>query len=188
LDLGCGDGNYTEHATARDARLVGLDRSPEMLAAARRRLGERSGVAWVQGDVAMLPFADHSFVTVIAVTVLCFAADRQRVIDEAFRVLRPGGRLVLGELGRYSSWALTRRLRGLVVASVYRHAHFFSLGELHRLLGRAGFGSIEHRGAVLYPPLYHTRLRSTWRRLEESRQFLGPWAGAFLVVTGVRPA
>lgn len=57
----------------------------------------------VGGDLNVLPFADLSFDLVTAITVLCFVPDARRAAAEMVRVLRPGGRLVLGELGWYST-------------------------------------------------------------------------------------
>jgi ubiquinone/menaquinone biosynthesis C-methylase UbiE len=65
-----------------------------------------------QGRAEQLPFEDASFDLVIAVTVLGFVPDAQRAVGEMARVLVPGGRVVLGELGRYSVRAAERRVRG----------------------------------------------------------------------------
>ena len=138
LDIGCGDGNYTGPAAERTGSAVGLDQSPEMLRAAEERLHAVPGLRWVEGDASKLPFPDSTFDAVLIVTVLCFSGDPQKVVAEAFRVLRPGGRLVLGELGRYSSWAAWRRLRGFAGSRTWQDAHFFGCRELRALLRRAG--------------------------------------------------
>lgn len=187
LDIGCGDGNYTEPAAARTGWAVGLDRSPEMLHAAARRLGGRTGLRWVEGDAAKLPFADTSFDAALVVTVLCFASSPQEIVDEAFRILRPGGRLILGELGRYSFWALARRLRGLAGSRTWRNARFFSTGELRDLLRRAGFVDLTSDATVYYPPLSVLARFSAVALIERLGRRFCPWAGAFLVVHGRRP-
>lgn len=69
----------------------GIDPSEEMLRLARKR-----GCRVLRGEGEHLPFADAGFGWVLMVTVLCFVRDPGRVIGEAFRVLRPGGRLILG--------------------------------------------------------------------------------------------
>ncbi|MEZ4454319.1 MAG: methyltransferase domain-containing protein [Nannocystaceae bacterium] len=99
LDVGTGDGTYAIQAARRGAVVVGLDRSPAMLAAA----GQRARAAGVQvelrlGSAEALPFADASFDRVLAVTVLCLVDDPVRALAEMARVTRPGGRIVLGEL------------------------------------------------------------------------------------------
>jgi ubiquinone/menaquinone biosynthesis C-methylase UbiE len=186
LDVGCGDGNYTGPAAERTGSAVGLDRSPAMLHAAARRFSESPGLHWLEGDATSLPFRDSSFDVVFIVTVLCFAADPQAVVNEAFRVLRYGGRLVLGELGRYSLWALTRRVRGVLGSTIWRDAHFFAPRDLRVLLERAGFTDTTAAAAVFYPPVHHALARSTYGVMEHFGRCCYSWAGAFLVVRGER--
>ena len=186
LDVGCGDGNYTGPAAERTGSAVGLDRSPAMLRAASKRLGDRPGLRWVEGDGLSLPFRDSSFDVVLIVTVLCFAKDPQVVVNEAFRVLRSGGRIVLGELGRYSSWALIRRVRGLLGSTIWRDARFFDRRELRSLLESAGFTDTTTAAAIFYPPIQHALARSAYGAIERFGRRCCPWAGAFLVVRGQR--
>lgn len=186
LDIGCGDGNCTGPAAERTGSAVGLDHDPAMLVAARARLREVDGLAWVEGDATRLPFPDASFDVVIAITVLCFVRDRRAVIAEAHRVLRPGGRLVVGELGRYSWWALVRCVRGLAGNATWRAAHFFSPRELRRLLRGGGFVDVVHRSAVFYPPISSIARSGTIDVIERwGRRWLAA-TGAFLVVRGRR--
>lgn len=101
LDVGCGDGVLTCAATSRGALATGVDPDPAMLNAARAR-AERAGANadFMDGRIEQLPFNDASFDVVAAITVLCFVDDASAAVREMARVLRPGGRLVLGELGR----------------------------------------------------------------------------------------
>jgi SAM-dependent methyltransferase len=187
LDIGCGDGNFTGPAAERTGCAVGLDRSPGMLRAAQARFSEIAGLRWVQGDAVRLPFPDASFDAVLIVTVLCFSETPQQVVDEAFRVLRPGGRLVLGELGRCSPWAFTRRLRGLAGSHTWRDAHFFGVRALRALLRHAGFSNLTSDAAVYYPPLQRLARIGATAPIEQLGRRCCPWAGAFLVVRGRRP-
>ncbi|TAN59122.1 MAG: class I SAM-dependent methyltransferase [Rhodospirillales bacterium] len=105
LDLGCGDGVLTEKLLDHGAKVTGLDADPDMIAAARVSL---PGVDFRPGNACHLPFSDASFDLITANTLLCLVRDRQDILAEAARVLRPGARLVIGELNRFSLWALIR--------------------------------------------------------------------------------
>jgi ubiquinone/menaquinone biosynthesis C-methylase UbiE len=97
LDLGTGTGRMLELFGAQIERGLGLDLSLDMLLLARDRL-ERAGLkncSVRQGDIYDLPLADDSFDLVILHQVLHFLDDGARAIQEAARVLRPGGRLLV---------------------------------------------------------------------------------------------
>jgi len=154
LDVGTGDGTYAIEAARRGARVTALDAETSMLDAARAR-AERRGVSLdlVQGRAERLPFEDGAFELVLAVTVLCFLPDPLAAVREAARVLVPGGRIVLGELGRYSVWAAERRVRGWLGSSTWSRAHFWSRRELATLARRAGLRVQDVRGGVYFPPM-----------------------------------
>ena len=97
FDLGTGTGRMLELFGAEIERGLGLDLSLDMLLLARDRL-ERAGLkncSVRQGDLYDLPLADDSFDVVILHQVLHFLDDGARAINEAARVLRPGGRLLV---------------------------------------------------------------------------------------------
>ena len=149
LDVGCGDGALTGKIAERGAEVIGADANPDMIAAAKQRAAGTYQVA----DAAALPFADNTLDAVTAVTVLCVCDDPETLIQEMVRVLKPGGHLVIGELGRWSLWALVRCLRGLVGNRMWRETHFFTIAELMALTAGAGLKVQASRGAVYYPPL-----------------------------------
>lgn len=153
LDVGTGDGTYAIEAARRDARATGIDVDLAMLAAARSR-SESAGVsvALREARTEELPFDDGAFDVVLAVTVLCFVPDPGGAVREMARVLAPGGRLVLGELGRFSVWAAERRVRGWLGSSMWKRARFWSRRDLEGLAGDAGLHVVEARGSIFYPP------------------------------------
>ena len=118
------------------------------------------------------------------VLALEFVADPVGAIAELARVQSPGGRLVVGALGRFSFWALWRRLRGLVRPSLWRHAHFFSRRELAELLLEAGYGVLAGREAIFFPPLNSALLLACLRWLEPLGRRWLPGMAAFLAVAG----
>jgi ubiquinone/menaquinone biosynthesis C-methylase UbiE len=153
LDVGTGDGTYAIEAAARGAVVTGLDLQQEMLEATHARATACGvDVGLRQGRAEQLPFGDASFDVVIAVTVLCFVPDAKLALREMARVIVPGGRVVLGELGRFSVWAAERRIRGWLGAGTWRYAQFRSGGELAGLARSAGLHVSDVRGAVFFPP------------------------------------
>lgn len=154
LDVGTGDGTYAIEMAERGAEVTGVDIEPRMLEAGRRRADEEGAdVEFVRGDVRDLPFEDGAFNRVVAVTVLCFVPDPERAFDEMARVLAPGGKLVVGELARWSIWAASRRIRGWFGSDLWSSAHFWTREELKDLLEGAGLEVERIEGAVHYPPL-----------------------------------
>ena len=99
LDLGCGPGGVMAAAARRwpAARVVGVDVAARMLAEARRGWPGAAPPALVRADAAALPFAAGSFDAVTSHSFLYLVPDRDAVLAEAGRVLRPGGRLLLVE-------------------------------------------------------------------------------------------
>jgi len=97
LDLGAGTGRILEMLAPRTRRGTGIDLSREMLAVARANL-ERAGCDHCQvrqGDLYQLPFAADAFDVITIHQVLHFLDEPGRAINEAARVLRPGGRLLI---------------------------------------------------------------------------------------------
>ncbi|MDJ0700059.1 MAG: methyltransferase domain-containing protein [Woeseiaceae bacterium] len=136
LDLGCGDGVLTSEISRYGCSVLGIDSSPEMVAAARRR-----GVEARVVDGRLLRFSDE-FDAVFSNAALHWMSDPQGVIGGVWRALRPGGRFV-GELGGYGNVseiiaAIESAIssRGLAVACPW----FFPRTEEYRqLLETAGF-------------------------------------------------
>lgn len=98
LDLGCGDGALTEKIAAGGAVVVGIDSSPDMVEAARRR-----GIDARVGDGTALPFAAE-FDAVFSNAALHWMPDPDPVIAGVRRALKPGGRFV-GEFGGHGNVA-----------------------------------------------------------------------------------
>ena len=154
LDMGCGDGALICAAASRGAVATGIDPDPAMLAAARSRAREVAGdVTFVKGRIEQLPFREASFDVVAAITVLCFVPDAAGAVCEMARVLRPGGRLVLGALGRWSWWAAIRRVRAWLGSSTWAAARFRTAAELEFLAQQAGLFVTAVRSGVYYPPV-----------------------------------
>ncbi|MFF1650534.1 methyltransferase domain-containing protein [Streptomyces sp. NPDC058240] len=100
LDLGCGPGtdlSALAKAVSPSGRVIGVDSRREMVAQARRRTEDLPSVEVQLGDIHTLPLEDGSIDRARTDRMLQHAADPAQALVEARRVLRPGGRLVMGE-------------------------------------------------------------------------------------------
>lgn len=130
LDIGCGTGRFSRWLAESGYRVVGVDRSMPMLAAAQRR----SSGPWVQGDAQALPIRDGACAAAIFVTALEFVPDPLIAVREALRVAE--WRVVIVALSAWSlGWWLRRwrRSEGPIVAQARR----WSPVALARLVQRA---------------------------------------------------
>jgi len=152
LDVGCGDGELAVTLWERRSRVSAIDASEAMIGAARARAqARRADIDFEIARAEQLPFPTARFDLVVAVTILCFLGDATGVFREMARVLRPGGRLVIGELGKWSTWAAARRIRGWSGSQLWREARFRTAGELRALAEQAGLTVELLRGAIFYP-------------------------------------
>lgn len=111
LDVGCGPGTNFEHYRPT-AHVTAVDYNPHMLPLAieaRTRLrAPRAAIEIQQADATDLPFPDERFDAYVSTLVLCSVSDLDRAVDEAWRVLRPGGALRVFEHVRSDSrWRAT---------------------------------------------------------------------------------
>ncbi|MGI5233397.1 methyltransferase domain-containing protein [Actinoallomurus sp. CA-142502] len=100
LDIGCGPGTdlaSLAEAVTPDGAVIGVDRDQKMIDAARDRTAGRTTVNICLGDAHDLPLADGTADRARTDRVLQHVADPVRALDDMRRVLRPGGRLVMGE-------------------------------------------------------------------------------------------
>jgi SAM-dependent methyltransferase len=105
LDVGCGTGTLAIAAAraAADVKVTGLDADPSILARARTKAaGARLEIEFDEGMSTALPYADASFDLVLSTLFFHHLPDegKRQTAAELVRVLRPGGRLVVGDLGR----------------------------------------------------------------------------------------
>ena len=163
LEVGVGTGRFAGPLGIA----VGLDPSNAMLARAAER-----GVEVVQGVAEALPFSDGSFDHVLIVTAICFANSPEKMLEEARRVLRPGGGLVIGFVDRETPLGQAY-LEHRSESVFYREATFFSSAEVHALLSAQGF-VVRASGQTLFRPLAETT------EVEAMRSGTGD--GAFVVL------
>lgn len=138
LEVAVGTGRNVGHYPP-DVRITGQDISFSMLDIARGRgeaLGRQIGLS--VSDAQTLPFGDEQFDSVVSTLALCTIPDERRALAEAYRVLRPGGRLVLLEHVR-SRQPFVRALQRLLEPLANRYAGDHLLRDPVDHLSRLGF-------------------------------------------------
>jgi SAM-dependent methyltransferase len=185
LDVGCGDGTYALAAAERGALVAGRHRTRDDQGSRSESGRSRSPHDLRVGYAAALPFDDGAFDVAIAVTLLCLGSDPGAAVAECARVTAPGGRVVVGELGRWNLWAVSRRLRGWLGSPIWRAARFWTARQLERLMSGAGLVVDRVEGAVRYPPApLAARLLAPMDRVPARYTTVG---GAFIAVAAHQP-
>jgi SAM-dependent methyltransferase len=162
LDLGSGGGIDVLLSARRvgpTGRAYGLDMTDEMLELARRNQREAGveNVEFLKGHIEEVPLPDAAVDVVISNCVINLSADKPRVLREAFRVLKPGGRFAVSDVVvRGEVPAEMRRSMELWVGCV---AGALEEGEFRRLLTEVGFEDVEIEPTRVY-------------RAEDARAFL----------------
>ena len=167
LEVGVGSGRFAFPLGVN----MGIDPSKNMLRKAKER-----GIQIIQGVGEELPFKDGSFDFVLIVVTLCFVENPVNVLSEARRVLKRGGRLIVGEINK-ESWLGQIYEDRRKKSEFYRVATFYSSNEIIEMFDRVG---------ITYLESYHTlmSLSTAPEMLEEPEKGLDK--GGFIVIAGVK--
>jgi arsenite methyltransferase len=145
LDLGSGGGFdcfLAERQVGESGRVIGVDMTPEMISKARAN-AEKGGFRNVEfrlGEIENLPVADNSMDVIISNCVINLSPDKQRVFNEAFRVLKPGGRLAVSDV--VASAELPDNIRKDMALYSGCIAGASLIADVEKMLHAAGFEKI----------------------------------------------
>jgi arsenite methyltransferase len=162
LDLGSGGGIDVLLSARRvgpTGKAYGLDMTDEMLALARenQRKAGAENVEFLQGEIEAIPLPDNSVDVIISNCVINLSGDKDRVLREAFRVLKPGGRFAVSDV--VTRGAIPEQLRRDVLLWVGCIAGALEENEYRAKLTTAGFEAIGIEPTRVY-------------RIEDAREFL----------------
>jgi ubiquinone/menaquinone biosynthesis C-methylase UbiE/DNA-binding transcriptional ArsR family regulator len=130
LDVACGDGVLAELVTGQARSITGVDISPTLIAAARERLKGEAHVTFIEGDMHALPLEPARFDHVFLMHALAYTRRPQEALDEAARMARPGGRIVVTALNAHTHKATMQ---------AYDHVNLgIAPAGLRKLLEQAG--------------------------------------------------
>ncbi|MGD0599141.1 MAG: arsenite methyltransferase [Terriglobales bacterium] len=162
LDLGSGGGIDVLLSARRvgpSGKAYGLDMTDEMLALANenKRKAGAENVEFLKGEIENIPLPDNSVDVIISNCVINLSADKDRVLREAFRVLKPGGRLAVSDVVTLGE--IVPEVRQSVLAWVGCIAGALEENDYRGKLSAAGFEQIEIEPTRIY-------------RIEDAREFL----------------
>jgi SAM-dependent methyltransferase len=146
LDLGCGAGFdcfLAARAVGKSGRVIGIDMTHEMLTKAREN-AQKSGFTNVEfrlGEIEALPVADNSIDVIISNCVINLSPEKQRVFNEAFRVLKSGGRLAVADM--VATAPLPDDIKADWTAYTGCMAGASQITELERMLQVSGFINVK---------------------------------------------
>jgi len=133
-DLGCGTGETSAALAPFVARTIGVDRSGEMLQAARRRLRDMPAAEVRRGELEALPIEDGELDAAVMLLVLHHVPDPSAALGEAGRVLKPGGRFVVCDMLPHDREEYKHQMGHVWLG--------FAEDQLRRLASAAGFTGI----------------------------------------------
>lgn len=154
LDLGAGAGFdcfLAADKVGKDGKVIGVDMTPEMIDKARENAqkGNYGNVEFRLGEIENLPAADSSVDVIISNCVINLSDDKKRVFKEAFRVLKPGGKMMVSDI------VLLKELPDFIKNSISAYVGCLSGALLKNdyinIIKEVGFNEVEITKETLFP-------------------------------------
>jgi SAM-dependent methyltransferase len=166
-EIGIGSGRFALPLGIR----IGIELSPKMA-----KMAQTKGLEVIEGFAEKLPLMDERYDFVLMVTTICFVDDALQSLKEIYRILKPGGFVIIGfvdkdsELGKL--YEKNRR-----ESRFYKEATFYGAKEVIGLLEESGFGEI-----ISCQTLFGKTLEDVKTDIKEGHD-----EGAFIAIRGVKP-
>ena len=151
LDAGCGTGNFSIKLCKMGCKVTGIDISEDMLAIARNKVRQGGlNAIFYKMDIYHLNFPDNYFDGIYSMAAFEFIHQPQEAYNELYRVLKPGGKLLIGAINRNSAWGkMYEKIGQQDPKSVFRNAALKTIDDFLRL---DPDHLIATRGCVHIPP------------------------------------
>lgn len=143
LEIGVGTGRFAKELGID----FGVDPSSKLLEMSKKR-----GIRVEEAKGEWLPFKDESFGAVFMLFTLCFVENPEMVLFEAQRVLKIGGRLIVGIINRESPWGQLYLKKKAEGHPLYGHATFYSVYEVGKMIENAGMAVEAYSSTLCQPP------------------------------------
>jgi ubiquinone/menaquinone biosynthesis C-methylase UbiE len=167
VEIGVGSGRFAAPLNIK----IGIDPSKEMGKIAKTR-----GINIIRGVAESLPFDDSQFDFVLMVTTICFLDDIEKAFNEAYRILKSDGYLIIGfidvksPLGKFYDEHKTK-------SKFYKYAKFYSVNEVISYMKNAHFKDFHFRQTLFHP-------LNELKHAEPVKEGYGE--GSFIVVRGIK--
>ena len=142
VEIGCGGGVLLEQALQVVSRASAIDHSADMIETAKRKLHDIAPerIDLVNGDATELPWDNGSFSAAASANMFFFVEEPQKVLNEIFRVLRPGGRFAMVTMGN--------SILGKITFGWLFSLNTYSDRKMTAMLELAGFRNIEVKSGL----------------------------------------
>ena len=170
VEIGVGTGRFAEKLGIK----FGLDPAYNPL-----KISKSRGIIVVQGDGRLTPFPDNTFETVFLIVTICFADNPEMLVKEASRILKPGGRVVLGLVPKNSAWGkyyLKLKAEGHFF---YKYADFYTVSEVSSMLEESSFEHPTGLSTLFDPPPHGSDKEFIEDKLRED--------AGFVCITSIKP-